>query len=171
MKRRHTTNAETKKRVPIYKDCAFKIVVGKKEFFHAFRAEPGKAYVAEDCEQMLENVVKYCDEKLPTLEFRMVQLAVNRFNLIAVGVKPRKGTTDGIENDWEKAVLKAADQAVAKGTLDPREPEHGGGDRSPGEAVPDGHRDSEAGAPNGSAAAPDGSAARASEGGDLEKYE
>ena len=103
--------------IELFGCCDFKIIVGKREFSHSFKPGRGKRYTTEDCEQMLENVVKYCDEKLPTLEFRMVQILPNKFNLIAVKIKPRQGDA-GEQSEWEQKVEEAGRVAASEGCLD-----------------------------------------------------
>ncbi len=103
--------------IELFGQCYFRIIVGKREFKHAFKAGIGKRYTVADCEQMLENVVNYCEEKLPTIEFRMVQVLPNQFNLIAIGKRPRKGEA-GEQNAWEKEVESAGNTLAESPTAE-----------------------------------------------------
>jgi len=68
------------------------VIVGTKTFPIVFRAQHNKGYTSSLIEHELGRVVDYIDKHFPTLEFRQVELAPNKFNFIACGA--RKAVTN-----------------------------------------------------------------------------
>jgi len=66
----------------------FKVIYVKAELpdrilpFKKFRAEAGRLYTEEGIDQILMEVTDWLDTYYPAFEFRMVQIAENRFKFI-----------------------------------------------------------------------------------------
>ena len=53
----------------------------------SLRAPAKQRFTEDGIETSLEKVVEYIDQKYPLFEFRMVQVAKNKFNFIGVGLR------------------------------------------------------------------------------------
>jgi hypothetical protein len=82
----------------LWKRLEVKIIVGEKVMPHVFRAPPKRGYSAADIEESLERVIEHLDAKFPTLEFKQVELARNKFNFIAIGARQNPEVKSDEEN-------------------------------------------------------------------------
>lgn len=97
-----------------FKEIKVEIIVGKKVLKHTYRADPGRMFGENEVDKTIENVAKYCEEKMPRIEFRMVELLPNFFKFIAVS-----------ERVFKPLVLKEEDHEAVEGSPDERNSEGG----------------------------------------------
>jgi hypothetical protein len=90
----------------LWKRLKVKIIVGEKVMPHVFRAPPKRGYSAADIEESLERVIEHLDAKFPTLEFKQVELAGNKFNFIAIGAREREKVSPAISAEERRTICE-----------------------------------------------------------------
>ena len=70
----------------LWKDMRVTVCLpGQKDIVWRHHTEPGKGWRAEDLEAMLAKVADSVEQKYPTIEFRLVELAANNYKFVYRG--------------------------------------------------------------------------------------
>lgn len=74
---------------PLWKSVYVRVILpeGHKELKWHYRAKPGMGCTEDNMEKLLGDVVEHLEKRFVYWEFKMVQIAANRFNFVYAGLK------------------------------------------------------------------------------------
>jgi len=84
---------------------------------YTFRAPPGRVYMEDSREKVIEHVIDYLDKKYPYWDFRIVEVGATQVNFVYAGL--REGATE-IAGEHEGRDREQAEQGGHGGVVDPR---------------------------------------------------